>query len=167
MTEAKRQQIKHKVEAGQARLNARTDPTLGERVSEKAAATRDQVTAFAKDHPIAIVAGGLAAGVLISALFKGSPTRRLALKAGGKASGLATLGTEMALAYAAKAMAATESAREASADTLEDAGDMVGQSARRMRREAELYAAEAADTARIATRKARKAISRAIRHSVN
>ena len=79
MPDAKRTQLKKKIEAGEARNKARAEPTLIDRTGEKAIEAKDKFTAFAKEHPIATVAGGLALGILISGLFKRSPTRWLML----------------------------------------------------------------------------------------
>ena len=90
MTDAKRSNIKRKVAAAKSRNEARAEPaTLADRAGEKAVEAKDKFTSFARQHPIAIVAGGLAAGVLISGLFRGSPTRKAGRKFGRKAAGLA------------------------------------------------------------------------------
>ena len=61
MTAAKRTQLKKKVEAGQARNRAKTEhtTTIFDRAGEAAIEAKDKFTAFAKEHPIATVAGGL------------------------------------------------------------------------------------------------------------
>src|SRR5688500_7137711 len=101
MTDAKRTQLKKKVAAGQARNEDLGRTTIFDRAGERAIEAKDKFTAFAKEHPIATVAGGLAIGILISGLFKRSPTRKLGSKAAKRAGSLATIGTELALAYAA------------------------------------------------------------------
>ena len=75
MPEAKRTQLKKKIEAGEARNKAKTraEPSLIDRTGERAVEAKDKFTAFAKEHPIATVAGGLALGILISGLFRRSP----------------------------------------------------------------------------------------------
>ena len=72
---------------------------------------KDKFTAFAKKHPIATLAGGLAVGILVSGLFGGSPTRKAGKKLGKSAAGLAALATELAVAYAQSAMEATADTR--------------------------------------------------------
>lgn len=161
--EAKRQEIKDRITAAQERNAERQVPTLGERVSQKASAARDDFTSFAKEHPVATVAGGLAIGVLISALFKNSPTRKAGRYAGAKAAGYAALGSEMFAAFAEQVMESTAGARQASADKIEDIGDAMGDKARRMRRSAEYRAANASDTARNSARDIGKVIARSLR----
>ena len=77
MTDAKRQQIKTKVAAGQARHRDMGRTTIVDRAGEAAIEAKDKFVAFAKEHPVATVAGGLALGILVSGLFKRSPTRRI------------------------------------------------------------------------------------------
>ncbi len=161
--EAKRQEIKDRITAAQKRNMQRQVPTLGERVSLKASAAKDGLTSFAKEHPVATVAGGLAIGVLISALFKNSPTRKVGRYASAKATGYAALGSEMISAFAEQVMESTAGARQASADKIEDIGDAMGDKARRMRRSAEYRAANASDTARNVARDIGKAIARSLR----
>jgi hypothetical protein len=130
MAEAKRNQIRKKVAAAESRNQARAEaPSLSQRAGERAVAAKDKFTAFAREHPIATVVGGVAVGVLISGLFRGSPTRKAGRKLGKKAAGLAALGAELAIAYAQSAMEAASEAREAGAERLgswgEDAADYV------------------------------------------
>lgn len=139
------------------------DTTFMEDASELAADARDKFTSFAREHPLAVVAGGLAAGVLISALFKRSPTRKL----GGKAAGLAALGAEVALGYVQQAMESAGQAGRAGADKLDDLGDTLGGKARGLQRGASHLASGASDQARIAARKAGKKIGKAIRDRMN
>src|SRR5687767_5699469 len=82
MADAKRKTLKQKVEAGQARNRAKTEntTTIFDRAGEAALEAKDQFTAFAKKHPIATVAGGVAIGILIAGLFKGP--RQAAMKGG-------------------------------------------------------------------------------------
>jgi hypothetical protein len=153
MAEAKRNQIRKKVTAAESRNQARAEaPSLTERAGEKAIEAKDKFTAFAREHPIAAVAGGLAIGILVSGLFRGSPTRKAGKKFGKRAANLAAIGAELALAYAQNAMGAANEAREASAETLgswsESAAD---------------YAASARDT----VRETSKSITKALRDRLN
>lgn len=130
MTEAKRTNIKRKVTAAKSRNQSRAAaPSFADRAGETAIEAKDKFTAFAKKHPIATLAGGLAVGILISGLFRGSPTRKAGKKLGKSAAGLAALATELAVAYAQSAMDATSGVREAGAEKLgtwsEDAADYV------------------------------------------
>lgn len=130
MTDAKRKNIERKVTAAKSRNEARAEgPSLADRAGETAIAAKDKFTAFARQHPIATVAGGLAVGILVSGLFRGSPTRRAGRSIGAKAASLAALAAELAVTYAQSAWEATEEARESGAKTLgnwsEDAADYV------------------------------------------
>jgi len=129
MTEAKRSRIRQKVAAGESRNEARSEMSLTDRAGEKAIEAKDKFAAFAKEHPIATLAGGLALGILVSSLFRGSPTRKAGRKLGKKAAGLAALAADLAVAYATSAMEAASEAREAGAEKLgawsEDAADYV------------------------------------------
>ena len=128
MAEAKRSQIRKKVADAESRNRSRSEGTgLAGHAGEKAIEAKDKFAAFARQHPIATVAGGVAIGILVSGLFRGSPTRKAGKEIGKKAAGLAALGAELALAYTQHAMEAAGEAREAGAETLgswsEDAAD--------------------------------------------
>lgn len=161
MTDEKRTQLKQKVADGQARHGARPEntTTVLDRAGEAAIETKDKFTAFVREHPYATVAGGLALGVLISGLFKRSPTRRVASKAAGRAAGLAAIGAELAMAYAQQAMSAASEAGRAGADKLDDLGD----SARHLGRDAASRAGELGESARAAARSTGRKVARAIR----
>ncbi|MEO0063368.1 MAG: hypothetical protein RLZZ08_1928 [Pseudomonadota bacterium] len=167
MNDAKRTQIKTKVEAGQLRNAAKSPTALTDRIGEKAIEAKDSLTRFATEHPVATVAGGLAVGVLISTLFRKSPTRRVAGKASSRAAALVALGAELALAYTHQAMQAAEQAagdaRRAGADRLEDLSESVGDTARGLRRGASRQASKAGDSARHVSDIAGHAITRALR----
>jgi len=156
MGEAKRQQIKDQVEAGEARNRARGERTLLDRAGETAIEAKDRFTAFAKEHPVATVAGGLALGVLISGLFRGSPTRKAAVKAGSRAAGLAAIGAELAMAYASQALSAAEDAGRTGADKLGHVGDR-----------ALKYGKSGTETAGEVARTAGKRIARAVHGRFN
>jgi hypothetical protein len=130
MAETKRNRIKTKVAAAESRNQARAEaPALARRVGEKAVEAKDKFAAFAREHPIATVAGGIAVGVIVSSLFRGSPTRKAGRRLGQRAMGLAALGAELAVAYAQQAMEAANEARQSGAERLdgwsEDAVDYV------------------------------------------
>jgi hypothetical protein len=152
MPDAKRQTIKRKVTAAKSRNQARAKPSKTEQAGEKAIEAKDKFTGFVKEHPFATVAGGLALGVLISGLFRGSPTRKAGRKIGAKAAGLAALATELAVAYTQSAMEAAGEARDAGAEKLGDWGE---------------DAADYAASARVAARNTGKSISRALRNRLN
>ncbi len=162
MADAKRKTLKQKVEAGQARNRAQTEntTTIFDRAGEAAIEAKDQFAAFAKKHPIATVAGGVAVGILIAGLFKGP--RRAAMKGGSKAAGLAAVGAELALAYAQQAMEAASEAGRAAAPKLERFGD----NARSAGRDAAHRAGDAGEAALSATREAGRRLGKAIRNRI-
>ena len=161
MAEAKRKTIKKKVAAAEKRNAERSERTFLDRAGEGAIEAKDKFTAFAKEHPIATVAGGLAIGVLIASMFKAP--RRAAIKGGSKAAGLAAIGAELALAYAQQAMEAASEAGRAAAPTIEKFGD----TARSAGRDAAHRAGDAGEAALSATREAGKRLSKAIRTRIN
>jgi hypothetical protein len=163
MPDAKRTQLKKKVAAGQARNQAKTEitTTIFDRAGEAAIDAKDKFTAFAKEHPIVTVAGGIAVGVLIAGLFKAP--RRAALKGGSKAAGLAAIGAELALAYAQQAMEAASEAGKAGAKRLDGLSD----TARSAGRDAAHRAGDAGETALAVTREAGKRLGKAIRSRIN
>lgn len=163
MTDAKRKQIKNKVEAGEARNAARGNPTLLDRTGEKAIEAKDKFTAFAREHPVATVAGGLAIGVLISSLFKRSPTRKI----GARATGLATVGAQLAMAYAQRAMAAAGDAGRTGIETLDHLGERVGSSAQALGRDAAGRAGGLSAEARSLARQTGQRIESAVRRHKN
>ena len=163
MADTKRTALKQKVEAGQARNRAKNEntTTMFDRAGERAIQAKDQFTAFAKEHPIATVAGGVAVGVLIAAMFKGP--RRAAAKGGSKAAGLAAIGAELALAYATQAMEAATEAGRTAAPKLEK----FGETAREVGHDAVDRAGEAGGAALAVTKAAGRKLGKAIRDRIN
>lgn len=163
MTDAKRSQLKNKVAAGEKRNEDRGRTTIVDRAGEAAIEAKDKFTAFAKEHPVATVAGGLAIGILVSGLFKRSPTRKL----GSKAAGLAAIGAEFALAYAQQALEAANEAGRVGASKLEDLGETLGGTARTAGRAGAERAGDLGETALSVSRDAGKKLSKAIRNRFN
>ena len=161
MSETKRKDIKERIEAGESR-NAERTATL----SDRAAQARDQATEFARDHPIALIAGGLVLGIAISALFPRSPTRRIGREVGSKAAGIAAMAAELAALYGERALGAAQHAGRTGLDRFEDLSDSANQAARSLRRAASYLAGNASDSARAMRRGASKRVSRAIRDHV-
>lgn len=161
MADAKRTQLRNKVAAGEARNQDRGRTTILDRAGERAIEAKDKFTEFAKEHPVATIAGGVAVGVLIAALFKGP--RRAAARGGSKAAGLAAIGAELALAYAQQAIEAAGEAGKAGAKRL----DGLGESARDAGRDAAERAGDAGGAALAVTRAAGKRLSKAIRNRIN
>ena len=164
MTEAKRTNIKRKVAAAKSRNQTRAaPPSLADRAGERAIEAKDIFTAFAKQHPIVAVVGGLAAGILVSSLFRGSPTRRAGRRLGRKAAGLAAIAAELAIAYGQQAMEKAGEARETGAEALGAWSASLGKSAQGLAEEAPDYVAGARDAAR----RTGKSITRALRDRLN
>ena len=156
MTEAKRQTLKDKVAAGQARNRDMGRTTIVDRAGEAAIEAKDKFVEFAKEHPIATVAGGVALGFLVSGLFKRSPTRKLGGAAAKRAGTIAALGAEFALAYAQQAMTAANEAGREGASKLGELGESVGGTARTPGRAALDRAGDLTEAARVVTRDARR-----------
>ena len=163
MTEAKRETLKQKVAAGQARNRKRNEntTTVFDRAGERALEAKDKFVDFAKEHPIATVAGGVAIGILVAGLFKGP--RKAAIRGGSRAAGLAAIGAEVALAYAQQAIQAASEAGRAGAEKL----DGIGDTARDLGRDAADRAGDIGESARLAARDAGKRIAQAWRNRTN
>lgn len=159
MTDAQRQQIKDQVAAGEARHQAREDSTFLDQAGEAAIEAKDRFTAFAREHPLTTVAGGLALGILISGLFPRSPTRRI----GTKAAGLAAIGADAVRAYMQQAMDAASDAGRAGAHRLDDLSGTVETAARRLRRDA----AHLVENASHDAREARHDVERRVRRRLH
>lgn len=174
MTDSKREEIKSRIEAAQAREAALAEPTTTQRVAEKASEAGDAFTSFVKEHPFAAAAGGVALGILVASMFKGP--RRAAARGGARAISLATIGAEMASSFADELLddardLGREGVRRAEhlgregAHKVEDLSDAVGDRARSIRRDATYNASRASDAARIASRETGKRIARAFKRS--
>lgn len=158
MNDAKRTQLREKVAAAQKRHADRGTTTIVDRAGERAIEAKDKFFGFVREHPVATVAGGLALGVLVSGLFKRSPTRKLGNRAAKTAGSLAAIGAELALGYAQQALTAASEAGKAGAEKLEE----LGSTARDAGREAAGRASEIGDAALDTTRDAGKRIGKAI-----
>jgi len=153
--------LKQKVEAAQKRQAEREGPSFLDRAGETAIEAKDQLAAFAKKHPVATVAGGLAVGILIAGMFKGP--RRAAVQGGTRLAGLAAVGAELAMAYAAKAYEAAKEAGDDGLDWLEELSAAAGERARTIGSDAADYAGSARDT----VVESGKSAARAIRGRLN
>lgn len=172
MSDSKREEIKSRIEAAQAREAALAEPTATQRVTQKASEAGDAFTAFVREHPLAAAAGGVALGILVASLFKGP--RQAAARGGARAISLAAIGAEMASSFADELLDdARELGREGvrraehlgreGAHKVEDFSDAVGDRARSIRRDATYSASRASDAARIASRETGKRIARALK----
>ncbi|MEN7536448.1 hypothetical protein [Aurantiacibacter flavus] len=161
MSDDKRAALKERIEAAQDSEAARRAKKLGDSAKANAREAKDKFTAFAKEHPVATVAGGVVAGVLIASLFK--TPRQAAARTGAKAAGLAAMGSEVAMGFLSELRENAEHATEEGKRRLADLSDSAGDTARRMRREARYRAGNAGDDARIAGREVGKSIMRAFK----
>ncbi len=141
MTQTKQEQLRQKIADGQARLEERSQGLL-DKAGEKAIEARDGFTNFAKEHPIATVAGGLAVGALVSGLIYRSRAKRANSVGTGahqikeKATTLATLGADYLIGYALKALETAGEAGRAGADRMHELGDAVEHGTRGLRSDA-------------------------------
>lgn len=164
MSDTKREEIKSRIAAAQAREAALAERTPGERAVAAASDAGEAFTGFVRKHPLAAAAGGVVLGILVASMFKGP--RRAAIRGGTRAVSLAALGAEAASAFASELLGdAREVARDAArvgAEKAEDIGDAVGDTARTVRREAGYRASRTADLARVASRETGKRIARTL-----
>ena len=114
----RRASIKARLAAAEARDAARN-------AAGKAGEAKDKFVAFAQEHPLATVAGGLALGVLVASLFPGP--RRAARAGGARAAGLAAIGGEMLLALATQALSKAGEAGETARRAGHEAGDRLSE----------------------------------------
>lgn len=145
-TETRRQELRERIEAGEERNAVRSE------LAAKALEARDQAVGFAKQHPVAVVAGGVALGLLVGAL---TPKGRLLGKRAGK---WVAMLAEVGAVYAADILTKAGDVAETGIDKIGDIGGTVGTAARSAGREIESRAASAGGSARsIGKRLTRKA----------
>lgn len=130
MNDLTRDTIKARIEQAHERDAARADGSFAEKLGEQANEAKDKFVSFAKEHPVATIAGGLVLGIAIAAMFKGP--RKAAAAGGARAAGLAAIGSEIALAFAGQLL---ENAQEAGRSGVQKAGEL-GQKAQDAGREA-------------------------------
>ncbi|MEL1250352.1 hypothetical protein [Aurantiacibacter gilvus] len=159
MSDPKREEIKARIAAAQAREEAEQLPTRSERAKDAVSGAADSFTTFVKERPLTAAAGGLVLGILVASMFKGP--RRAAMRGGAKAAGLAALGAEAATAFTSELFDDAKAAGREGARKAEDLGDAVGDTARSLRRDASYQAARTGDLARIASRETGKRLARA------
>lgn len=124
MSDADRESLKQRIEAGRARQEARELA-----LAERATGARDKLTDVAREHPLLLIAGGLAIGVAISALIPRSPTRKLTRNA----IGFLAMVTELGVSYGRQAMEGTDEARRAGRERLTALGNSIIDGAIRLR----------------------------------
>lgn len=124
MNDLGRKSLKERIEASEARQRLR-DLELGERAAD----ARDRLSTVAREHPLLLIAGGLAIGVAVSALIPRSPTRRLSRNAAGFLVMLADLG----VSYSRQALENGEEARRAGREKLAELGNTILDGATKLR----------------------------------
>jgi hypothetical protein len=160
MTDTRREDIKARIAAAQAREESLSGQNLAVRASEGAADAADAFTGFVKKHPLAAAAGGVALGILIAGMFKGP--RQAAVRGGVKAAGLAAMGAEIASGFASQLLEDAAVLGRKGAHRAEDIADSAGDKARALGRSTGHKVADVADAARITRRETGKAIARAV-----
>ncbi len=153
-TQEKRDELKAKIEAAEARNEERTFAKLAQD-------TADSATSFVKEHPLAAVAGVAVLGVAIGAMTR--PGRRIGRQAGQRASKFAGYATELGVAYATGLLDAAGDAAATGKDKLEDFSDALNDNASAVKRNAAFRTGNAAAAARAITREAGKRAGRTVR----
>lgn len=120
MSDTKRPTLRERIEAGQARQDAREKRESG---------PIDKLTSVAREHPLLVILGGLAVGVAISTLIPKSPTRRLSKNA----LGFLTTVAELGIAYGRQALDAAEEASEPTRDRIGDFGSALLEGAAKLK----------------------------------
>lgn len=153
--EEKREKLREKIEAAEVRNDERT-------FADQAKEAVDSATEFVKERPFTAVAGVAVVALAIGAMTR--PGRRLGRRTGA----LAAVATDAALAYALGALERAETAGSAAlrsgSDAFEDLSDTLGQSARKIRREAAYRADVANDAVRSSARLTGRKTSRGLRN---
>ncbi len=154
--DAKRDELRAKIEAGEQRNAERT-------IADQARDAADTAGAFVKEHPLATLAGVAVIGLAIGAMTK--PGRRAGRVAGERAGAFASYAGELGTAYATGLFDASRRAVEAGGDTLEDIGDSVSRTSRGARRQATQSLGDTGDSLRFLGRRAARKAGRTARNA--
>lgn len=119
----RREQLKQRIEAGEKRQEERRQ------LAEYARDAGENAVGFAREHPLATIAGAIAVGLLVGSLTP--PGRKLA----GRGGFLATALFELGSVYAMKLVQNAGKAALTGKDRLEDMGASVAANARAAGRE--------------------------------
>ena len=153
--EERREALRQRIEASEQRNAERS-------FADQAKDVLDSATDFAKRHPLAVVGGAIGVGLLIGAMTR--PGRRLGRRTGT----MAAMAGDTVLGYAMGLMDRAETAGAAalrsSSDAIEDLGDSVGSTARRLRRDAAYRADTTSDALASSRRRASRKASRRLRN---
>ena len=153
-TTQKRTELKDKVDAAQKRNRARQEKSFGDYARDAGSGA----TSFVKEHPITTLAGAAALGILIASVVPG-PGRRLRKQATKRGAVLAGVLADLAMTYGSQALEGAGKAARSGQDKLGDLGEVLGDSARSLRRSA----GDAADDAGSLSRDAGKRALRTFR----
>lgn len=171
--EDKRDELRAKIEASERRIEERT---LADQAKEAAEAAAE----YTKQNPLKVVGGAVAVGLVIGLMTQ--PGRRYAVRAAtgtataatgaaravgstakSQSSRLGTLVGDALVAYGTKIIDEALDVKRAGQDALEDFGDNAAVTARKLRREANYVAGNAADKGRAATQRGSRRAKRAVR----
>lgn len=122
MSDEKAARIRSKIDASQAR--ARGDAAAPKPKPKAAPRKRPPgessfIEKAVADHPLALLAGSVVLGAIAASLIPRSWSSKL----GGRVLGLATIASELGMAYGSKAWTATADGARAGQDKLEDLGE--------------------------------------------
>ena len=120
MSDAKKTTLRDRVQAGQARQAER---------AKTQDSTLDRLTTVAREHPMLIIAGGIAIGVALSTLIPKSPTRKLSKNAAGMLATIAELG----LAYGRQAFDSAEDASQPARERIGEFGNSLIEGATKLK----------------------------------
>ncbi|MCH2488006.1 MAG: hypothetical protein MK010_09730 [Erythrobacter sp.] len=153
--EERREALRQRIEASEQRNAERS-------FADQAKDVLDSATDFAKKHPLTVIGGAIGVGLLVGAMTR--PGRRLGRRTGA----MAAMAGDTVLGYAMGLMDRAETAGAAalrsSSDAIEDLGDSVGSTARRLRREAAYRADATGDALGTSRRRASRKASRGLRN---
>lgn len=152
--DAKRDELRAKIEAGERRNAERSVGDYAREAGEKA-------TDFVKEHPLATIAGVAVVGLAIGAMTR--PGRRAARTAGRKTSAFANYAAELGMAYASGLFDAASGAAKAGGEKLADFGGDVAHTARNARDTAGDAAGDALSSIRDLGRKAARNAGQSLR----
>lgn len=149
--EERREALRQRIEASEQRNAERS-------FADQAKDVLDSATDFAKRHPLAVVGGAIGVGLLIGAMTRlGRRTGTMAAMAGDTVLGYA-------MGLMDRAETAGAAALRSSSDAIEDLGDSVGSTARRLRRDAAYRADATSDALASSRRRAGRKASRRFRN---
>jgi len=133
----------------QQRNRARKEKSFGDYARDAGSGA----TSFVKEHPITTLAGAAALGILIASVVPG-PGRRLRKQATKRGAVLAGVLADLAMTYGSQALEGAGKAARSGQDKLGDLGEVLGDSARSLRKSGGDAADDAASLSREAGKRA-------------